>query len=215
MAKRNRELTGGGEKAKIRVFFAELEGSNESVQEALKAMVAGMSRPVRIIPDQNTNGKEPVLVEADIEEVEDSTDETLGNEISNNNGAPQSARRPRGTGKKTDRNAGLQLVPDLDFRPTGELSLKEFFQQKNPGNDLETVVAIIYYMRNFMDLDKISPSHVMTAFKEIGKPIPVDLRQTIRNVKKSKMWLNFSDIEDIRVTTQGSNFVEHDLGAGK
>jgi hypothetical protein len=63
-----------------------------------------------------------------------------------------------------------------------------------------------------MGLSKIGPAHVMTAFKEAGKAIPVDLKQTIRNIKKSRMWLNFTDIEDIRTTTQGDNFVEHEMG---
>jgi len=56
---------------------------------------------------------------------------------------------------------------------------------------------------------------VMTAFKEAGKAIPVDVRQTIRNVKRSKIWLNFTDIEDVRTTTQGDNFVEHEMGKGE
>jgi hypothetical protein len=27
-----------------------------------------------------------------------------------------------------------------------------------------------------------------------------------------KMWLNFTDIEDVRTTTQGDNFVQHEMG---
>jgi hypothetical protein len=49
MAKRNNEPTSGADKAKVRVFFAEVEGNNESVQEALRTMVSAMSRPVRVI----------------------------------------------------------------------------------------------------------------------------------------------------------------------
>ena len=105
MAKRNNESASGSEKAKVRVLFAEVEGNNQSVQEALRSMVSAMT--------------------------------------------------------------------------------------------------------------KIGPAHVMTALKEAGRAIPVDLRQTIRNVKKSKMWLNFADIEDIRTTTQGDNFVEHEMGASE
>ena len=70
MAKRSNEPTPGSDKAKVRVFFAELEGNNESVQEALKTMVSAMSRPVRIISDQKGNGKSPALLEkADTGEV--------------------------------------------------------------------------------------------------------------------------------------------------
>jgi hypothetical protein len=45
MAKRNNEPISGADKAKIRVFCAEVEGNNESVQEALKTMLAAMTRP--------------------------------------------------------------------------------------------------------------------------------------------------------------------------
>ena len=103
-------------------------------------------------------------------------------------------------------------MPDLNFRPTGEQALKEFVDEKNPKSDLEVALATVYYMQDVMALPKIGPAHLMTAFKEAGKPIPGDVRQTIRNVKRSKIWLNFDDIEEVRTTTQGDNFVEHEMG---
>ncbi|WP_316185325.1 hypothetical protein [Bradyrhizobium sp. SZCCHNRI1003] len=214
MAKRNNEPVSGADKAKVRVFFAEVEGNNESVQEALKTMVSAMSRPVRVISEQVTNGKAPVLLQqADVEEVEETIDEEEEVDTLDDERVASGARRPRGTGKKVDRNAGLSLVPDLNFRPNGKQALKGFIDEKNPKNDLETVLAAVYYMQHIISLPKIGPAHVMTAFKDAGKAVPVDVRQTVRNVKKSKMWLNFSDIEEIRTTTQGDNFIEHEMGA--
>jgi hypothetical protein len=213
MAKRSNEPISGADKAKVRVFYAELEGNNESVQEALKTMVSAMSRPVRVISDQKVDGKAPVLLEkANIEEGEGPIEQLPEVETLNDDTTPQSARKPRGTGRKTDRNAGLDLVPNLNFRPNGKPALKDFIEEKNPNSDVQTVLVMVYYMQRVMALTKIGPAHVMTAFKEARKAIPVDLRQTIRNIKKSKMWLNFTDIEDIRTTTQGDNFVEHEMG---
>ena len=103
-------------------------------------------------------------------------------------------------------------MPDLDFRPNGKQSLKAFVEEKNPKNDIEITLVILYYMQHIMALSRIGPAHVMTAFKAAGESVPGSVKQTIRNVKKSKMWLNFSDIEDIRTTTQGDNFVEHEMG---
>jgi hypothetical protein len=51
MARRNNEPAFSADKAKVRVFYAEVEGNNESVQEALKTMLA-MSRPARVISEQ-------------------------------------------------------------------------------------------------------------------------------------------------------------------
>lgn len=213
MARRSNEPTPGTDRAKVRVFFAEVEGNNESVQEALKTMVSAMNRPTRVISEQKLNGKAAVLLEqADVAEAEEALDQAEEVDDAVEESALQNARRPRGTGKKVDRNAGLNLVPNLNFRPNGGRTLKEFVEEKGPKNDLETVLATIYYMQHDMALAKIGPPHVMTAFKEVGKAIPVDLKQTIRNVKKSRMWLNFTDIEDVRTTTQGDNFVEHEMG---
>lgn len=211
MARRNPEATSGADKAKVRVFFAELEGNNDSVQEALKTMVSAMSRPVRVITEQKADGKTTALMQqVDAEEVE-GTAEQGGDEAFSDEPANPNTRKPRGTGKKVDRNAGLNLVPDLDFRPNKQQSLREFVDSKNPKNDVEAVLVAVYYMQHKMGLTNIGPAHVLTALKEAGKSIPVDLRQTIRNVKKSRMWLNFSNIEDVRTTTQGDNCVEHEM----
>lgn len=215
MAKRSIESNTSSDKAKVRVFFAEVEGNNDSIQEALKTMVSAMSRPVRIISEQKANAKASTFLEQpDFETVEDTVDEAEDAETSQEEPASQSARKLRGTGKKIDRNAGIDLVPNLNFRPAGKQALKEFVEKKGPKNDVEAVLACVYYMQTVMGVTKIGPAHVMTAFKEIGKAIPVDLKQTIRNIKKSKMWLNFTDIEDFKTTTQGDNFVEHEMSKG-
>jgi hypothetical protein len=212
MARRNNEPIAVGDKAKIRVFFAEVEGNNESVQEALKTMLSAMSRPVRVISEQKGNGDVGVLpLQVDAEVVEEVFDQADSAGPAAEEAVPPNARKPRGTGKKTDRNSGLSLVPDLNFMPNGQRAFKQFLDEKHPKTDLELALATVYYMQHVMALPKIGPAHVMTAFKEAGKAIPVDLRQTIRNVKSSKIWLNFSDIENIRTTTQGDNFVEHEM----
>ncbi len=213
MARRNNEPLSGADKAKVRVFFAEVEGNNESVQEALKTMLSAMSRPVRVISEQKANGNAAVLLHhGDGEVVEGAIDHEEEVEALGEESAPQNARKPRGTGKKVDRNVGLSLVPDLNFRPDGKQALKEFVDEKCPKKDLEAALVLVYYMQHVMELPKIGPAHVMTAFKEAGKRIPADVAQTIRNVKKLRMWLNFTDIEEVRTTTQGQNFVELDMG---
>ena len=40
MTRRNSEPAFNADKAKVRVFYAEVEGNNESVQDALKTMLA-------------------------------------------------------------------------------------------------------------------------------------------------------------------------------
>ena len=113
MAKRNNEPTSGADKAKVRVFFAEVEGNNESVQEALRTMVSAMSRPVRVISEQSANGKAPVLLQqANVEEVEEAIDQAEEVEDLDEESASLNARRPRGTGRRVDRNA-VKWTPEI------------------------------------------------------------------------------------------------------
>lgn len=213
MAKRSKETVTATDKAKVRVFFAEVEGNNESVQEALRTMVSAMSRPVRVISDQQTNDSvPPPLQYVDTQEDDESANHSEQTQGFEEHDTPTNNRKPRGSGRRYDRNAGLQLIPDLDFRPDGKESFKEFLSKKEPKNDIETALLAIYYMQNIMELDRIGPSHVMTAFKDATKPIPKDVRQTIRNAKNSKIWIDFSDIEELRTTSQGNNFVNYEMG---
>jgi hypothetical protein len=215
MARRNNEPASSADRAKVRVFYAEVEGNNESVQEALQTMLA-MSRPARVISEQRANGSAAVLLQhGGAEVVEEAIDQVGEVETSDAEPAPLNTRKPRGTGKKVDRNAGLKLIPDLNFRPDGYPTLKEFLEEKNPKNDIEAALIAVYYMQHRMSLTKIGPAHVMTVFKEAGKRIPADVTQTIRNVKKLRIWLDFTDIEDVHTTSQGENFVEHEMGKGK
>lgn len=154
MARRNNEPTSGSDKAKVRVFFAEVEGNNESVQEALKTMVSAMNRPTRVIQEQRPNGKAAAVLLEQTEDGEVEAEEALDQEEFEfeAESAPSNTRKARGTGKKIDRNSGLGLVPNLNFRPSGKLALKEFVEEKNPKNDLEAVMAVTYYMQHEMGL---------------------------------------------------------------
>jgi hypothetical protein len=210
MAKRSNEPTFGPDKAKVRVFYTEVEGNNESVQEALKTMVAAMSRPVRIVTEQKTNGEAALLTEH-VDVVDEVIDQADDIDAGAEESAPSNLRKPRGAGNKVDRNVGINLVPDLNFMPKGKQSLKEFLDTKKPKNDVEFVLSTVYYMQHEIGLPKIGPGHVKTALKEAGISIPVDLKQTIRNLKNRKIWLNFTDIEDVRTTTQGENQIEHEM----
>jgi hypothetical protein len=221
MAKRSSDHDSGPDKGKIRIFFAEVEGNNESLQDALKTVVAAMNRSGAVqiaAPTARIGSKSLVAVtpeaeqsSTDNEEATDIPEESLSAE-SNDTTA---TTRKRGTGAKKDRNAGINLVPNLDFRPKGKQSLKEFFAEKMPRFDQEQVLVVVYYMQHTLTLPSIGLGHVLTAFKDVGKPVPVDLRSTIRNIKKKKAFLNFTDMKAIRTTTQGNNYVEHDLPAKK
>jgi hypothetical protein len=97
MRKRNNnDPTLGVDKAKVRVFFAEVEGNNDSVQEALKTMVSAMSRSVRVISEHKSNGAAALLPsQTDAEDVEEAVEQTEEVEAAGEDFAPASVRKPR------------------------------------------------------------------------------------------------------------------------
>src|SRR4051812_13905848 len=106
MAKRN-EPPSSGDKAKVRVLFAEVEGNNESIQQALKTMVSAMTRPGRTISEQKINGANALLMQESDDDVEPVIDQIEEVEPVEQQADIQGSRKTRGTGKKVDRNAGL------------------------------------------------------------------------------------------------------------
>lgn len=212
MAKRSNDPT-NEDKAKVRVLFAEVEGNNESVQEALRTMVSAMSRPVRMV-HVRANDETPALTQQDLDldSVEGTLDRGDSFTEESQEGETDGGRRPRGSGPKTDRNAGIALVHDLNFRPDGHLTLREFFAEKASGNDMEDILVVVYYMQHIMGVSKIGLGHIRTALVDVSRSIPLDLRQTIRNMRGKKAWVKYTDLDDITTATAGDNRVLHDMG---
>jgi hypothetical protein len=125
-------------------------------------------------------------------------------------------RRRRGGGPRVARNASIQLVPSLDFVQEGKQPLKEFFAAKNPRTDIEQILVFGFYMQEVMELADFSPGHILSAYKHFGDlSIPLDLKGTLRNMKRDKLWLKFTDIQHMRVDTEGENYVKTVLGKEK
>lgn len=166
--------------------------------------------PAKRLPEPK-NG-EQTLFDA-VEPPEEAPD--VGESVAEPNVGSVPARKPRGQGEKRDRNAGIVPVGDVDWVQKGKDSLKDFFASKAPQSDLEQVLVICYYLQHTADLAAFGAGHVMSGFKHVGKPIPKDLKRTIRNAATDKTWLNVADMEKLRTTTEGENYVEHELGQPK
>jgi len=226
MARGNNDREQGTEKGKIRVLFIELEGNNQTLQDGLRTVSQMLPRAVEVkmlpklvqngvaAPASNARPAEPDLFNQDAaaagvidpEEVEQP-----------DAGAASSTRKKRGEGTKTERNAGINPVMDLNFVPKDKPALKAFFAEKAPATDMEQILVVGYYLKQTLEVATFGPGHIFAGFKHVNKPIPVDLRQTMRNmkpmvgIKQGKGWLNFTDVESARLTTEGENVVEHEL----
>jgi hypothetical protein len=219
MVRRNTELEQPADRSKVRVFYAEADGTNQSIQDLLRALTATMMRPVQAVTTpkliQNSNSETaPKNAMAETASLADTVGvpptEDLDGGTKDHEVAAVAARRRRGEGTKMDHNAGILPATDLNFVPNGKTSLLAFFGEKSPETDLEQAIVIGYYLQETLGLSEFGPGHLLAAFKHVSKPVPAALRQMMRNMKK-KAWLNFDDLEHSRLATEGENFVKHRL----
>jgi len=206
----------------------EVNGADTTIEEALRA-VERMRRPVietlpapkriansvspvngdNTLPDDPTLFDNVVEVPADAAATEPALD-AAGDVAA----GTDSSRKKRGEGDRKDRNSGIKLIGDIDFVPNGKQPLKAFFMEKAPDSDMDQILVLCHFLQHTLEVVKIGPGHILSGFKHVCKPVPKDLKQTIRNMKDKKAWLSFTDIENIRLTTEGDNRVQYELGNG-
>ena len=209
------------DRARGRLLYVEFDGGNDAFANACQTLAAAIQGPTSQARDARpviTASRTAIpVVEAQVPIGDDDPQRTFDfhpadEEDGDGGRVADASRKKRGEGERIDRNAKIVLVGDIDFVPKEKQPLKELFAQKNPGSDLDQVLVICYFLQHIAHVNPIGPGHVLSGFKHVGKPVPKDLKQTIRNLKKNKAWLGFSKINDIRLTTEGDNRVEHELG---
>jgi hypothetical protein len=115
---------------------------------------------------------------------------------------------------KVSRVEGYEMVKDLVLAAEGDKpSLKEFYSEKKPSSNYEHNVLFSYYLLKIREIKQIGINHIYTCYKEVSKRVPklsVSLSETSR-----KGWLDTSNMNDIKITPRGENYIEHDLPKAK
>lgn len=198
-----------GSRGKVRVFFAEFEGDDTTVQEGLRAFAAAINKPaaqptyIRARPAQNLTGPSP----SDDYEATDESDATEDAHEVVDGAVAQATSRP----VKQRKPPSMTLVKSLNFYPHDRQSFRDFCATKKHTTQYEQIVLAVYYMRRILDIDSIDAHHIYTCFKEMGVRVPRDLPQIIRNCASTKGWVDATRKEGIEITTIGENAVEIDL----
>jgi hypothetical protein len=131
----------------------------------------------------------------------------------------RTARKHRAAGSSTSTSearkrpkaAALSMVKDLDLRPKGKQSFKDFASLKSPNSLHEKCVVVVYYLKNELSLPTVSASHVYTCFKHVGWRVPANLRNKLAFAASKFNWLDTKNMDSIQLTPMGENLVEHDL----
>ena len=127
------------------------------------------------------------------------------------NKRPDTGQRRSATGKKKGAYRP-QVVRNLNLKPKGQASLRDFVKKKQPKDNQERSALFVYYLGKVAGIDAITCDHVYTCYKDIsGLRVPADLPAQLCVVASRKGWIDTRDMENIRITVPGENFVEHDL----
>jgi hypothetical protein len=115
---------------------------------------------------------------------------------------------------KASRKAKTIIAMDksLNLNPTGKASAVQFAEEKSPTNVREKCVVAVYYLRDSIEMEKVTAQAVFTYFKYLQWPVPADLKNTLQQAGTAG-WLDTADSEDIKLTSLGENLVEYDLPA--
>ena len=198
-----------GQKGRVRVFFAEIEGDDETIQDGLKAMATAVSKTfqptiVKVIENQPIN-----LPSEEFSEEIDDASEYL-EELEDDSVDSKDGKKKRNSSGKKRKPPKMSLVKDLDFRPEGKESFAEFVQKKKPSTQNDKVVVSVYWMKTVLERGNLTFNHIYTCFDDAKFRIPNNLPQAVRNCAARKGWVEIID-NDIVVSTRGKNHVEHDL----
>lgn len=177
--------------------------SEETKRMALSAMLYAFGLPEN--PPAPAQSSEPGLsVVTPIHDgpEDDGTVETTPGSVGTSTAVGRRSR-PR---KKT----ALRPI-DIDFRPEGKPSLREFAADKAPADNNEKNAVAIYYLTEILGMDAVEGGHVLAAYIECEWKIPADPADAIVKTAHRRKWLDSSSLRAIKLTFTGRNLVRHDL----
>ena len=188
---------------KIKVFFAEIDGDNETIQQGLETVASTISktfdsspRTIKVIASSEMPTEQIKSIEA-VEIVEE--------EAENIEKSEKLKRQPSSYKAPTQ-----SFVKDLNLRPSNQSSFRDFFESKNNSSQAEAITIAVYYLEKILEVSEISADHVYTCFKNVSYRIPKKLPQSIRDTASKKGWID-TNAGKITVTHHGENLVEYDL----
>lgn len=103
-----------------------------------------------------------------------------------------------------------QYLTNFDFRPNGKESLKEFFGKYDTKSNLEYNLIFIYYLQEVVGETNINVDMVYSCYRHLNLKVPV-FPQTLRDTRSRKGWIDTADSDNLKITREGRNFMEHEI----
>lgn len=121
-------------------------------------------------------------------------------------------KKPAGDKAKAKRRAGITAVAkDMSLRPKGKTPFVEFAAEKDPRNHQEKQAVAVAWMKEEAGVAAITIAHVNACYVGANWPRPTDLENSLQQTASKKGWLDTGDMDDIKLSVPGEDFVRHDL----
>jgi len=105
----------------------------------------------------------------------------------------------------------VSLVKDLNLRPAGKESFKDFYEKKKPTTANAFNAVAVYYLSELLQMTSITPNHVYTCYRETNVRPPEAFLQNLKDTASKNGYIDTSDTSNIKIPLRGKNYVEHDL----
>ena len=103
------------------------------------------------------------------------------------------------------------LITSLNLNPKGKKSLKDYFAQFSTKSNFEKNIVILTYLSSELGEKNIGVNMIYTCLKHLGLKIP-NIKQSLFDTKNRKGWIDTANVEDLKITVSGENFMEHEIG---
>jgi hypothetical protein len=129
-----------------------------------------------------------------------------------NTGAQGSEAKRNGRRKRESNRSAPKFIRDLDLSPSGKKSFQHFIEEKRPKSNEDKYAVVVYYLQHELGLDPVKLDHVFSIFRlTSGWKEPANIFSGITTAAFRKGTIDTSNLDDLKTTPQGRNFVEHEL----
>lgn len=220
MAPKNQDPKEGGGKGKMTVVMFQLEGSDETLRDAIRVMGHGLekmapSAPIYKIIQAPTQARLNGAMAALSEEGEPLELETLESEEGEYEAAASASQSGSSEKRKRNPPKAIPAVKGIDW-DTGT-SWKDYAALKKPAGNPSRFVAAAGWFKNVRDLTVITPGHIVAAFDVLDWPKPENIANTFAQLKNKRSGELFDKGEKINewvLSQRGVNLLDR-LGKDK
>lgn len=181
--------------------------SEENQRAAFDALVRaiGMHVPPRASDEPNLSVVPPLPEDASAASVREDS------------GQEQAAAKQR-RARKPAAKKSWSRVKDINFRPAGKTSLRDYAIAKCPASNNERNLVAVHYLETVLEISSIEVGHVLAAYSECGWKVPANPDNpdnSLMVTASQKDWLDTSSMKAIRTRLKGQNHIEFDMPAKK